>query len=262
MKTLKLVAEEIRPGWDKPPARAGRMAAAELPLLPGVDEHLVTLLAPSSAEAEQYRSLRLTLERLRAAADCRVLAITSPAVREGKTTTAINLAGAFCQPPAGRIVLVDVDLRRPAVATQLALVKDGPGLTELVREPSRPLDSVLQRVRDLHVITAGRPTSDPYPILQAPGFTQRVAELSRDFDRVILDLPPILPVPDHRIISQAADGLLLIVAAHHTPRPLLEEALNALEPEKLLGLVFNRDDRALPRRYYGDYGKPAWTKRA
>src|SRR2546425_6715978 len=77
---------------------------------------LVSLLNPASFEAEQYRVLRHVVETLRKGANLQVLAVTSPGVGDGKTTTTINLAGALAQSKEARVLLVDIDLRRPAVA--------------------------------------------------------------------------------------------------------------------------------------------------
>src|SRR6266702_6741187 len=94
----------------------------------GVEEHLVSLLAPASFAAEQYRALRHLVEQFHKSAELTVLAVTSPTVGDGKTTTAINLAGALAQAPDARVLLVDADLRGPAVATHLGLDEPaGPG---------------------------------------------------------------------------------------------------------------------------------------
>ena len=74
---------------------------------------------------------------------------------------------------------------------------------------------------------------------------------------MILDTPPIVPVSDCRLLAPWVDGLLLIVSSHRTPRKLLEESLNLIEPSRMLGIVFNRDDHPLVgyhrRRYYRSY---------
>ncbi|TMA93270.1 MAG: CpsD/CapB family tyrosine-protein kinase, partial [Deltaproteobacteria bacterium] len=79
-----------------------------------VEALLVSLLDPASFEAEQYRVLRHVVETLRKGANLQVVAVTSPGIGDGKTTTAINLAGALAQSASARVLLVDMDLRRPA----------------------------------------------------------------------------------------------------------------------------------------------------
>ena len=79
-----------------------------------------------------------------------------------------------------------------------------------------------------------------------------------------MDAPPVVPIPDCRLMELVVDAFLLVVAAHRTPRRLLSEALNALSPDKTLGIVFNGADfplRGYYRSYYG-YGRPAAQTRA
>src|SRR5512132_454653 len=110
---------------------------------PQVDPHLVTLTSPGSFAAEQYQGLRLTIERLRRGRTLHVIAVTSPAAGEGKTLTAINRAGALAGGAGdARVLLIDADLRRPAVARQLAIDPFSQGLTEAIENPATTLDSV------------------------------------------------------------------------------------------------------------------------
>src|SRR5256885_8360424 len=96
-----------------------------------LDSHLVTLTSPGSFAAEQYQGLRLTIERLRRGRTLQVIAVTSPAAGEGKTLTAINLAGALARgAEQARGLLVDAALRRPAAARQLGLHPASTGLSE------------------------------------------------------------------------------------------------------------------------------------
>src|SRR5688500_19170972 len=108
---------------------------------------LVSFTKPASFAAEQYQNLRLKIERLRQTRDLRVIAITSPGASDGKTVTSINLAGALARGASSRVLLIDADLRRPEIASQLHMPKDGPGVAHLVRstnvqmhETIRPLD--------------------------------------------------------------------------------------------------------------------------
>ena len=86
-----------------------------------LDPNLVSLKSPSSFAAERYQGLRMTVERLRALRDVRVIAVTSPGAGEGKTVTSINLSGALAHGAKARVLLIDADLRRPSVATRLGL---------------------------------------------------------------------------------------------------------------------------------------------
>ena len=95
-----------------------------------LDARLVSLTAPASFAAEQYQGLRLTVERLARSREMKVLAISSPAAGDGKTLTAINLAGALARGDDGRVLLIDADLRRPAITRQLAIAEPRKGLAD------------------------------------------------------------------------------------------------------------------------------------
>jgi len=235
-----------------------------------VDEHLVSLLAPTSFEAEQYRALRYLIEQLHKSTDLSTLAVSSPTVADGKTTTAINLAGALAQAPDARVLLIDFDLREAALARQLGLDTDtGPGLVEAILDPNLTLDAVAHAHPHLNlsVLTAGRLPSAPYEVLKSPRVGELLAEARRRYDYIVLDTPPLVPVPDCRIIARWVDGFLVVVSAHRTPRELLEEALSVTEPAKVLGLVFNGDDRRRSRghsyasRRRPDKNRGSWQSR-
>src|SRR5207302_7946689 len=116
------------------PAPPARRPAREAPEavnqeLDGLDGHFVSLVTPATFEAEQYRALRHMIEELHASSGLAVVAVSSPSVGDGKTTTAINLAGALAQSPDARVLLIDADLRRPSLARHLSLQgSPSPGL--------------------------------------------------------------------------------------------------------------------------------------
>jgi polysaccharide biosynthesis transport protein len=224
-----------------------------------IDPHLVAFTSPGSFAAEQYQGLRLTIERLRRGRTLQVIAVTSPAAGEGKTLTAINLAGALARGAEdARVLLIDADLRRPAVARQLALDATSRGLTEVVGDPQVTLDSVTQKLKpfNLSILTAGMRNGAVHQILRSARLDVVLAEARQRYDFVVLDTPPLLPVFDSALLANAVDGVLMVVAANQTPRKLLGEALNLLDPAKVLGIVFNRDSKPMfgyYDAYYKDY---------
>jgi capsular exopolysaccharide synthesis family protein len=237
-----------RERWPQPPARRA-----------GIDEHLVSLLAPASFEAEQYRILRHEVERLQRLRGIKVIAITSPGEGDGKTTTALNLAGALAQAPGSRVLLVEADLRQPMIATSLGMAEGcSPGLVGAILDPGFELEAVVRNrsAYNLSVLPAGPCPSVPYELLRSHRVGDLLDEGRRSYDYVIVDTPPILITPDCRVLAQFVDGFLIVVAANRTPRKLLEEALNTADPEKVLGIVMNGDDQPLPD-YYRSYLRTA-----
>jgi capsular exopolysaccharide synthesis family protein len=227
--------------------------------LSGIAEQLVSLVAPGSVAADQYRALRHTIESLRKDAKIQAIAVTSPSPGDGKTVTTLNLAGALAQGQDARVLVVDADLRKPSVATYLAL--DGlrsPGLSDALRDSRYQLNQIVRHLKgfNLWVVPAGPPELTPYELLSSTRFDDLMREARRDFDCVLVDTPPSLVMPDCRLIERWVDGVVLVVAAHKTPRGLVAEALSQLDPAKMLGVVFNADDqpRASAYGYYG-YGR-------
>jgi len=247
-----------------PPSFAGVEAAAR-PVPPyesngkgAVEEHLVALLAPTSFETEQYRTLRTLLDAKRADGGPAVIAISSPAVGDGKTTTAINLAAVLAESEGSRVLLIDGDLRNPSVAAKLGLPPSGAGLTQALRGPGATLDSLITRRQpfNIDVLLAGQSSNAPYELLKSTSFARLLQEARRRYEFVIVDTPPIVALPDCRLICGLVDGFIIVVAAHRTPKKMVEEALNGLQPEKVLGFIFNSDEQPLSGyRYYYPYGE-------
>ena len=222
----------------------------------GDQAHLVSLLHPHSFAAEQYRALRHLLEQEHRAATLSIVAVSSPSTGDGKTTTAINLAGALAQTPDVRVLLVDADLRRPTLATRLGMKgiegPADPGLLEAIYDDSLTLDHIVRRHPEfnLSILSPGRGKDFPYEALKAPRLGKLLDEARRQYDYVLVDTPPLVPLADCRLIAKWVDKFIVVVAAHKTRRRLLEESLRILPADRLLGLVFNCDDWAVPRYYY------------
>jgi len=222
--------------------------------MPKLDTHLVSLTAPASFAAEQYQGLRLTVERLARSRDMKVIAISSPAAGDGKTVTAINLAGALARGGDERVLLIDADLRRPSVARQLAMPDARRGLADALADPTIALADVVQPLDrfNLDVIPAGTVRTGISQILRSPRLDAFIQEARQRYAYIVLDTPPLLPVFDSALLAKSVDGVLMVVSANQTPRKLLGEALNMLDASKVLGIVFNRDERPL-FGYYNSY---------
>lgn len=228
----------------------------------GPAEQLVSLVAPASLEADQYRGLRHTVERMHRDAGLQVLAITSPGAGDGKTVTTLNLAGALAQSRDARVLVIDADLHRPSVAEYLGLdvaaePSDPAGLAGALTRDAGTIDQAVRRLESLNlsVLPAGRCAGGVYELLNSPRLEAVLNEARRTYDFVLVDTPPLIPLPDCRLVGQWVDGFMVVVTAHRTPRKALGEALMVLDPSKVVGLVFNGDDRPMTpySTYYGYY---------
>ncbi|HEX4299532.1 MAG TPA: CpsD/CapB family tyrosine-protein kinase [Gammaproteobacteria bacterium] len=222
-----------------------------------IDKHLVSLTEPDSYEAEQYRKLRYVLEEKRKSNRGTIVAVCSPAAGDGKSLTALNLGAALAQARDSKVLLVDVDLRRESAALKEHLRLGNPslnGVTDAITSSTLTFHDVARPLSgtNLSIVFTGSRVSAPYELLRSARFEQLLIEASKYYQYVILDAPPVVPVSDCRVIRRFVDYFLMIVSAHRTPKPMLEEALDLIGPDKLLGMVFNRGD-LMPRRYYGYY---------
>jgi capsular exopolysaccharide synthesis family protein len=146
---------------------------------------------------------------------------------EGKTTTVVNLAMALADTGA-RVLLVDGDLRNPSVASSLGL-EGGVGLTTILIGAAT-VDDVVQRWRDtsLYVLPAGQVPPNPSEILGSEPMATLFDHLTKEFDYVLVDSPPVLPVIDAIVINKLVGGLVFVVAADRTRKRDLAAAMRAL----------------------------------
>ena len=208
---------------------------------PTVAPRVVTLSQPNHPAAEQYRVLRYRLECL-AKAGIKALAFTSPQSGEGKTTTAVNAALALGKGGRNRVVLVDADLRRPGVASMLGL-RANKGLADVVMGRAS-LDDCLWRfgADELYVLPAGNVPDDLSSVLYSQRMGDLMAALKQRFDFVVVDTPPVLALADVPTLCRDLDGAVMVVRANHTPKELVNAAIDALYGVTVHGLVLNEVD--------------------
>lgn len=206
---------------------------------------LATLLYPRSAVAESYRMLRSNLEFARVDRPIHTILVTSSLPGEGKTVTAANLAIAFAL-EGRRVLLVDADLRKPAVHT-LFDVPNAQGLTTMLRSDSVSLESVAHTNEQerLKVLTSGPLPPNPAEMLGSQRMLTVLQRLQAGQDVLIIDSPPLRVVTDAAILSAFVDGTLLVIDAGKSRRPAVRlgrEALNRVNAQ-ILGVVLNRVPR-------------------
>lgn len=212
------------------------------------DEHLVSFLAPNSVESERYRKLRYSVEQLKQKKGVSIIAVSSPAPGDGKTMTALNLAGSLSTGTNNRVLVVEGDLRKPSIAKYLKMGCTSPGLAEFVSQSDR-FGLIQNHPRyNLAVFPAGNSLRAPYEALKSARLGHFFEDVRSHFDYIIVDAPPLVPLSDCRLIQEHVDGILVVVRAGRDPRDLVDEAIQSLDPKKVLGIVFNGDKSS--SRYY------------
>lgn len=189
---------------------------------------LMTQSEPRSAFAEAYRSLRTNLMFSTQQGTPGVLAITSAAATEGKSTSAINIATVFAQ--SGKtVLLVDTDLRNPSVHKRLQL-DNTKGLTNYLTGQDH-IESVTQscQIPGVYVITAGPMSPNPVELLASERLDQLLSMAKTEtFDMIIMDMPPVLGLADALVIASRADATIMSVAMNESKKQAVSGALKRL----------------------------------
>jgi receptor protein-tyrosine kinase len=205
--------------------------------------HLAELAAavdPHGDKAEVFRDLRAQVMLRPGGAEPSALAIVSPESGDGRTHIAANLAVVFSQ-MGQRTVLVDANLRAPRLHTLFDL-PPRPGLTAILAD--RQLAGGLDRVAllpNLHVLQVGAPPPNPQELVQRDTFRVLLRELTRKFDRVIVDTPAAQGTADARVIAAACAQALVIGRRDHSTARHLRELVEGLRARQvdLVGVVMN-----------------------
>jgi polysaccharide chain length determinant protein (PEP-CTERM system associated) len=202
-------------------------------------EHRLTVLGdPQSIASQQYGILRLKVQRWMEQTGGRVLLVTSAAGGEGKSVTALNLAIALSASVEGRVLLVDCDLRRPQVHTRLG-INDAPGLSDLLALPDGDAGPFVSKVGNLYVMPGGTESSDPAGMFSSRRTATLLARLKKEYQLIVLDSPPIVPIADSHVLAALADGVIVVIRARKTRRELLQRAIESLGVTNILGVVLN-----------------------
>jgi Mrp family chromosome partitioning ATPase len=209
-----------------------------------IDPRIVCWSKMAAQYGENYYGLRLAVENMHQPGRGTVVGITSAGSGEGKTLTAINLAGALALDPAVRVLLIDLDLRSKTggVSQYMGLSRTfGPGLIDAVRNNALRLEQVVHYIPDfnLYLMVSGGTVDAPYELLRSPRLAEVIASARQRYDYVIIDTTKIVKLPDTALVSRCMDGFLVVVRESVTRRGMLAEALDSMRPESVLGLVFN-----------------------
>ncbi len=184
-----------------------------------------------------------------------VIAVTSAIAGEGKTTVALGLAVMVAQDfPERRVLLVEADLRQPVLAADFE-VEPSPGLTEAL-EGVYPVGLGYREtfLPNLRLLPAGEATPNPSRLLRSSRFPSVLAATRRNHDLVILDAPSLLVSSDAALVTDQADGVILVVRSGVTPMSVVNRALELIDAERMRGMVLNGAQSAVPgwiRRLFG-----------
>jgi capsular exopolysaccharide synthesis family protein len=224
-----------------------------------IGDHLVAGLDPRSWTSEAYRGLRTNIMFANPDEPPNTLVITSPLPRDGKSTTATNLAVTLAQ-LGRRALLVDADMRRGCLHDVFDLPQD-PGLSEILAgenvadEAIHTID-LPEESGTLFFLSSGALPPNPAELLGSARMKGLLKSLKAQFDAVILDCPPLLAVTDAAILGTHADGTLLVVRANVTEKGAITHCVEQLRQVRapVLGIILNDVDPKRDGRYGEPYG--------
>ena len=212
---------------------------------------------------EEFRTLRSRLFQIREKRPLKTVLVCSALPGEGKSFLAANLAQAIARQHGRRVLLIDTDLRRASLHIALG-TRDTPGMTDFLRGTADE-HAVLQRgpMEGLFFIARGTEVANPAELIANGRCKTLLQRLAPQFDWIILDSPPAVPVSDASLLAEYCDGVLLVVRAGATPIEQAQRAAKEFSEKAILGVVLN--DAVSASGYnkyykgYGSYGHPPQT---
>lgn len=226
-----------------------------IPVLAEIGHQPVMSLLQDNIITEQFRVLRTNIQFLSPAEKSRTILLTSAVGGEGKSFTAVHLAHSFAL-TGKKVILLELDLRKPRLATSMKL--NTRGLTNFVisDEPLTHYIQTSETDKPFAILTSGPSPPNPAEMLSFPKVQEMLIWLKENYDIIIMDTPPIGLVTDARLLSDYADLSLFIVRRRFTHKHQLEYIQEMSDSKQLPGLhlVIN-DVKALPGYGYGYYGQ-------
>jgi protein-tyrosine kinase len=237
-----LAEAEVKPQWTAKPINISPLA----------ERHLVAIDEPYSLGAESFRLLSSRLSQIAPSGRRRIL-VTSTIANEGKTVISTNLALTLAKRPGQKALIIEGDLRSPQVLSALG-VDQKPGLGDWYKSGGSIQDYIYRTSKgDLFVIPAGVEGGDPIEILQSELFGRAMLALSQQFDWIVIDSSPLIPVADATIWMNHSDAALIVTRENKTPKHLLSKALKTIDQSKIVGMVLNdvSHSKSSNSKYYG-----------
>ena len=231
-----------------------------LPDEDSAEHHIYVHGHPLSAQTECFRTIRTSITL--SGTDTRCLAITSSEPSEGKTTLTVNLAATFAQ-TGNRTLLIDADMRRPGLSKLLGIRGNG-GLSEILQAREGVPEMCRERitcteVERLEVLPCGPRTINAGVLLSQPALATILDWATSEYDQVLIDCPPSLPVSDAAIVGNYVEGIIFLLNPNKTHRRTVIRAVDQLRQVgmNLIGVVTNTSEQDVDSSYgYGyRYGK-------
>ena len=220
-----------------------------------IDQNLIALIDPNSAEAEQFKILRTNLLFPVSGKPPRTIMVTSAVSGEGKSFVAANLAVSIAQGINEHVLLIDCDMRIPSIHKSFGL-SNTQGLSDYLANGTSLSSSLLKtKTERLTILPGGKPQHNPAELLASEKMSQLLLEAKTRYpDRyIIIDAAPPQLAAETGVIARQVDGIIMVVKFGSTPSAMVKDTLDKLDKNKVLGVIVNRFDAQSIKYGYGGF---------
>ncbi|WP_397536615.1 CpsD/CapB family tyrosine-protein kinase [Rummeliibacillus pycnus] len=214
-----------------------------------LERNLVTISDSKSIISEQFRTIRTNITFSVTDEELKTLLVTSSIPGEGKSTNAANIGVVFAQ-EGKKVLIVDADMRRPTLHHTFRLSNTDGLSNVLIRKQTVQKAIQETAIVGLYVMTSGPLPPNPSELLASKTMEAFIKVVEQEYDLIIFDSPPLLPVTDAQILSHKCNGTLLIVDMNIAKKADVMKAKASLtnSQAKIMGVVLNNS--ALPGDHY------------
>jgi capsular exopolysaccharide synthesis family protein len=248
MSVSRKQEEAIRPPAER--VKPVKLPRQDETLISG-DEGPLWIASENSFAAEEFRKLKTQIFHW-SPLPPQIILVTSAFPGEGKTTVAVNLAMTISKEIQKKAILIDGDLRRPH--TFLQELKTSKGLSDYLSDQT-PLSQIMVNLESESFwgIPAGSPTEKPSELIGSQKMRDLLASLRKFKDEdpyIIIDSPPLVAAAEPMSISKMVDGIIVVVMAERTTKETLKRAIQTIDRQKIIGVVFNQKESKSLSSYY------------
>ena len=232
---------------------------------------LVTLEDSRSAVSEAYRGIRTRILFSTTESQPKIILMVSAMEGEGKTISSANLAVIMAR-TGSRVLLIDCDMRKPRMNTIFGVEREK-GVSNVLVGDCSISDAVRKTdIENLYLMPCGQIPPNPSELLGSKAMLEMLATLGKDYDRIVIDSPPVIAVTDAVVLSQFVDGVVVVLQANNTERINVQRAIELMKSVNahIFGVILNRLDASLVKynhlysyfyRYYGEEEMPEVKRR-
>jgi len=259
--------EQMNPSFKKPEDLSGVIDLPVLAIIPTMPKNnggrldgnkhqrLISVKEPSSVFTDQYRVLYARIHQFNKKQSHKVFAVSSAVQGEGKTITTLNLAVVMARDFGKKTLLIEGDCKHPSIPTYLRK-QFSSSLVDVLSHKKDAQSVMVNFAHDnLSILPAAKNVQNSSGLLSSPAMVNLIKALREQYDYVLIDSPPILPLSDMNMFAEMVDGIILVVRAERTPRGAVLEAMDSLATDKLVGVVLNNVRPPFLRDYRYDYIK-------